>query len=198
MKKKIRATDPRVKRTQELLLHAFSALLQEKKSIRSISIKDITDCATVNRATFYAHFADKYTLVDNWMRKQFRQTLFDKLPSPSSSLTTFHLYTLIIAVFEFAAQFQQHRKPVNKFVEPLLEAALQQEIYNILLSLLPNMPSSTIQSEEKRKEAANFASWAIFGSALAWARNQTPPAKEDAAQQILGFLTKGMFGFLAH
>src|ERR1700730_2122172 len=45
--------DPRVKRTRQLLQRAFLELFGEK-GIESISIQEITDRATVNRATFYA------------------------------------------------------------------------------------------------------------------------------------------------
>ncbi|RJP51863.1 MAG: TetR family transcriptional regulator [Anaerolineaceae bacterium] len=55
--------DPRVKRTRQLLEEAFSELIQEK-DFQSISIQDITVRAGINRATFYAHFPDKYALLD--------------------------------------------------------------------------------------------------------------------------------------
>ncbi len=57
----VNANDPRVKRTRQLLLQAFMALLEEKQHIYSISVQDIAERATVNRATFYAHFEDKYS-----------------------------------------------------------------------------------------------------------------------------------------
>ena len=46
------ANDPRVKRTRQLLLQAFWALLEEKQNIHSISVQEIAERATVNRATF--------------------------------------------------------------------------------------------------------------------------------------------------
>ena len=52
------SSDPRVQRTRQLLLEAFMALVQEKRNIHSISIQVIARRATVNRATFYAHFED--------------------------------------------------------------------------------------------------------------------------------------------
>ena len=60
------SSDPRVQRTRQLLLEAFMALVQEKHTIHSISIQEIATRATVNRATFYAHFADKYALMADW------------------------------------------------------------------------------------------------------------------------------------
>lgn len=49
--------DPRV------MLDAFVALVR-KKDFTSISVKDITKYAQVNRATFYAHFQDKYDILE--------------------------------------------------------------------------------------------------------------------------------------
>lgn len=47
--------DPRVLRTRQLIRTAFRDLLQ-KKGFDAITIKDIAQEATINRATFYAHF----------------------------------------------------------------------------------------------------------------------------------------------
>ena len=55
--------DPRIIRTRKLLMDAFKKIAR-KKEFKDITIKDITEEATVNRATFYAHFQDKYDLMD--------------------------------------------------------------------------------------------------------------------------------------
>ena len=62
--------DPRVKRTRGLILQSFESLLAEK-GFESISVQDVTDKAQVNRATFYAHFPDKYALLDYSIQKMF-------------------------------------------------------------------------------------------------------------------------------
>lgn len=61
----INLSDPRVKRTRQALLQAFVALLEEKQNFHSISVQDIAERATVNRATFYDHFEDKYALLES-------------------------------------------------------------------------------------------------------------------------------------
>ncbi|WP_088042656.1 TetR/AcrR family transcriptional regulator [Bacillus sp. EAC] len=53
--------DPRVTRTRKLIIDAFVALINEK-DINSIFVKEITDRAKVNRATFYRHFDNKHEL----------------------------------------------------------------------------------------------------------------------------------------
>jgi AcrR family transcriptional regulator len=110
-------TDPRVKRTRQLLLQAFTTVLAEKRSISSITIRDITQRATVNRATFYAHFEDKYALLDSWIRDLFQQELTRRLPA-SPSLSVSALRELILTVFDFLALVHSYRKPVNKQFDP--------------------------------------------------------------------------------
>ena len=66
--------DPRVKRTRQMLEQAFMEAVQEK-GFQSVSVQDIAERAGVNRATFYAHFEDKYALLDHSIRQGFRQEL---------------------------------------------------------------------------------------------------------------------------
>jgi AcrR family transcriptional regulator len=55
--------DPRVKRTRELIVRAFNQLVAEKGHTR-LTVQEIAERATINRATFYAHFSDQYELFD--------------------------------------------------------------------------------------------------------------------------------------
>ena len=57
-----RATDRRVQRTRKLLQDALISMLIEK-GYEATTVQDIIDRANVGRATFYAHFADKETLL---------------------------------------------------------------------------------------------------------------------------------------
>lgn len=51
-------TDPRIIRTRKSVVDALLALMSERE-IEKITVKDITQKADVNRATFYHHFKDK-------------------------------------------------------------------------------------------------------------------------------------------
>jgi AcrR family transcriptional regulator len=55
-------TDPRVKRTRQMLLEALLELVKEK-NFQDITVQDIADKAGINRTTFYLHFMDKYDLI---------------------------------------------------------------------------------------------------------------------------------------
>ena len=56
-------TDLRVRRTRKSIMDAFISL-SEKKEFKDITIKDITNEAMINRATFYYHFEDIYDLLE--------------------------------------------------------------------------------------------------------------------------------------
>ncbi|WP_019777719.1 TetR/AcrR family transcriptional regulator [Streptococcus sobrinus] len=70
-------TDIRYLRTEKLIFDALISLLSEK-SYEKISVQDITDRAMINRATFYAHYADKDQLQVG-IQKQLMDQLSDMI-----------------------------------------------------------------------------------------------------------------------
>jgi tetracycline repressor-like protein len=62
MAKAKRPTDRGIQRTRKLLQDALVAMMIEK-GLEATTVQDIIDQANVGRATFYAHFADKETLL---------------------------------------------------------------------------------------------------------------------------------------
>src|SRR5437588_6255878 len=74
--------DRRVQRTQQLLKQAFIEVAREK-SFTEMSIQDVTDRANVNRGTFYAHFPDKYALLETVLYEDMQRTVIDSLPPVS-------------------------------------------------------------------------------------------------------------------
>src|SRR6201985_2358522 len=55
-------TDPRILRSRRMLMEALLRLLN-RKEFEDISIQEIADEATLNRATFYLHYPDKNALL---------------------------------------------------------------------------------------------------------------------------------------
>ena len=66
--------DPRMRRTRQLLQGALMQLLGSKP-FDDISVQDITDAATVNRATFYDHYTDKFALLEALIAGGFHRML---------------------------------------------------------------------------------------------------------------------------
>jgi AcrR family transcriptional regulator len=183
--------DPRVKRTRQLLLQAFISLLEERHTIHSISVQDITERATVNRATFYAHFEDKYALLEVWMREKFHHALESQLPA-TSTLQMSTLRLLILAVFDFLALWQYHLKPVDRQFVPFFEVALQQELQEVLLHWMNQVPSEVSVCQETVEITARVISWAIFGPAVQWSRGDQTITKDVMAHHVLAVVIAGL------
>ena len=182
LKTKSNMLDPRVTRTRRVLLESFSELLAEQKSIRKISIQRITEHAGVNRVTFYAHFTDKYDLLSAWKREIFRKALADKhLQSQNARDITFE--QLIDTILDFmSSSYRNYFRPMNKEYELLFEAALQEELADILLEMLKSKPS---HSSMTTQTTATFLSWAIFGTANEWSSKRIQESKDAIANQLL-------------
>ena len=73
MKLKTRGFDGRASLLQGALLQ-----LMQTKSFDEISVQDITDAATVNRATFYDHYTDKFALLDAMVGGGFHKLLHER------------------------------------------------------------------------------------------------------------------------
>lgn len=56
-------TDRRILRTRQKIKETFAHLM-EVKGFEAITIRDLTECADINRGTFYLHYLDKYDLLE--------------------------------------------------------------------------------------------------------------------------------------
>lgn len=187
----VHTSDPRVKRTRQLLLDAFIAVLEERHSIHSISVQEIAERATVNRATFYAHFEDKYELLDSIIREQFQQEVASKLP-PGSRWGVNTLRVLIEEVFDFLREVQSRRQPTDTQFEPLVERAVQQELSEFLVSWLKQAPTSGMRRQVPRETMALVMSWAMFGAAVQWNSGAKTTTKEQMVNYVLTMITEGV------
>lgn len=185
--------DPRVKRTRQLLQRALMELIQEK-SVDSITVQDIAARAEVNRATFYAHFEDKYALLDYTAREIFQARLDKKLPK-NPMMTKENLRLLILTICEHMSEFLSHCKPVaqmNEHAQMFLQ--VQTHLYEMLQAWIDDAPAA--RSTAAPETIALTTSWAIWGAAFQWARTGRKIAPEQLADQILALLRPGLQAYL--
>jgi AcrR family transcriptional regulator len=157
--------DPRVKRTRSLILGAFNDLLTEK-SFDSISVQDVTDKAQINRATFYAHFEDKYALLDHWVQQQFRQEIETRVLD-ACHYTSENLRMLILTVCEFLAKVRSDCVQSQRQFEPMIEKQVKNQVYELLNLWLGKMNTSV-----STEIPATVATWAIYGLASHWSHSR--------------------------
>ena len=172
--------DPRVKRTRQLLEQAFLDVAS-KKGFQAVSVQDITERAGVNRATFYAHFPDKYALLDYSIRQGFRQEL-EKRMLNVCTFSMDNLRALIIAVCEYISTASAHCNPPSQQFESVMETQVKMQIQELIQKWIENW-GTTIDP----KIAATAASWAIYGLADQWShdKNKKRSNVEEFSDQVL-------------
>jgi AcrR family transcriptional regulator len=167
-------TDPRVLRSRQMLMESLLRLLT-RKEFDDISIQEIADEATLNRATFYLHYPDKNALLQAMTGTRFR----DLIARRGVSFTNCDgaLRAIALGVCDYLAETtgcpsQLTKMPLEGSIIPVMESMFQQGAANHPMTpgADPNLLATT-------------AAWAIFGAARRW--YQTPdriPAEEMAAR----------------
>jgi AcrR family transcriptional regulator len=148
--------DPRVKRTRELIVRAFNELVAQKGHT-GLTVHEIAERATINRATFYAHFTDQYELFDYVISEAFRKELRRRLadsPEPSEE----NLKALILAACEYLAGLNTACSRTDRQFRPLIEARVQGELYELLLGWIGASPQKARGRKVSPEVTASVAS----------------------------------------
>jgi len=181
--------DPRVKRTRELLVRAFDELVAEKGHT-GLTVQEIAERATINRATFYAHFTDQYELFDYAISEAFREELRRRLPD-SCGLSEENLKALILAACDYLAGLNTACSRTDRQFRPLIEARVQGELYELLSGWIDTSPPTGSRSANA-EITASVVSWAIFGAGLQWSRGGEVRSAEEFADQALSVIVGGL------
>ena len=181
--------DPRVKRTRELIIRAFNELVAEKGHT-GLTVQEIAERATINRATFYAHFNDQYELFDHVISEAFREELRRRLPD-SSGLSEENLKALILAACDYLAGLNTACSRTDQQFKPLIEARVQSELYELLLGWIEALPRMDSRSANAGI-MASVVSGAIFGAGLQWSRGGEVHSAEEFADQSLSVIVGGL------
>jgi AcrR family transcriptional regulator len=166
--------DPRVLRTRRMLMDAFSRLLN-KKEFDDISVQQIADEATLNRATFYLHYPDKDALLHAMTAARFRELIARR--GLIFSDCDHALEAIALGVCDFLADSSGcpaslAKMPLERPVIPVVEEMFHEGEKRH--ALRPGVDAGLM---------ATAVAWAIFGAARRWA--QTPeriPAEEMAVK----------------
>ncbi len=189
--------DPRVLRTQHLLLHAFSDLYSEK-GFHAMTVQDVTERAGVNRGTFYTHFEDKYAILEYWLREQFQQRVASPvLIAGPWNLGTFHV--LIQNVVEWFMQLHQLTRSADRSLIPLVVTTLQEALSELLLQGLSSGADAGLDRQVDLETVAMVTSWAIFGAGYhyfhyypQWDEQTMVLSTEELANQVTRVLMRGL------
>jgi len=159
------------------LQHALDKLLQEK-GFDQISVQDIAEAATVNRATFYDHYPDKFALLECMVGSRFHELLEDRKVQFDGTCASAPR-AMVLAVCEYLTRMQG--PDGKRELEPHMESAIISVVRRMILEGLKRHPPETAIAPEM---IAASASWAIFGAAMEWAQTPDRCASEEIAEVV--------------
>ena len=172
--------DPRIRRTRQLLQDALCKLLKQK-SFDEISVQDIVEEATVNRATFYDHYGDKFRLLDCLVDSRFHELLAERKLQFDSACTSV-LQAFALAVCDYLDALLG--PSADRRVEPQMESAIIRVLQSVFLSGLDECPRGGAPQEM----VAAAAAWATYGAAKEWAQKAGRPESKEIAGTIAGLV----------
>src|ERR1700719_753406 len=121
-------TDPRILRSRRMLMDSLARLLM-KKEFDDISIQEIADEATLNRATFYLHYPDKNALLQAMTGVRFR----DLIERRAITFTDCHgaLRAIALGVCDYLAEStgcptQLSRMSIEGSIIPVVEGMFKE------------------------------------------------------------------------
>lgn len=180
--------DPRAIRTKNLIKASFAKLLEEK-DFKYITIKDITTEATINRATFYAHYIDKYILLEELIVECFEEMLPIKLLS-AADLNEDIIKELILFLYEYNIYFYQICKIDATSIASSVDNLLKDRIDNLIEKILKNMADRDELDCKDTNILVKLITSSIYSCAQHCYYNKDD--KEYIIEKTLSFIMNGM------
>ena len=173
--------DPRIRRTRQLLQAALRTLMQTR-AFDEISVQDIAEEATVNRATFYDHYTDKFALLDAMVAGGFHHLIQERQVAYNPACPS-AARAIIGATCDYLAQIRaEHPDCADRSAfEPLIDAAITAAIRRVLTRSRTDAPPLS-------EMAATAASWALYGAARQWSNTPNRCPIEEVVPEILALV----------
>ena len=174
--------DPRMRRTRQLLQGSLRNLMQSK-SFDEIAVQDITEAATVNRATFYDHYTDKYALLEAMVAGGFHTLLNERNVSYDGTCPS-AVRAVILATCDYLTHTHAGGRECQRqsAFEPLIDAAVTTAIRMVLMAVIPKSVSASGPPPEM---IATAAIWAIYGAVKEWFSTAGRPSAEEVIPLVM-------------
>jgi AcrR family transcriptional regulator len=175
--------DPRTLRTRKLIMDAFIELSM-KKDFKDFTIKDITSAATVNRATFYNHFFDKYDLLEKVLSESMMREVIQEV-STHEVINEETIEAIFLSIIKFQTSLSKQCRRSYEAFTPQIETIFKKELQAFFLEWAQKQ-----WPDQNKNEVEAFTvmlSWALYGAAMHWMQNQvTQPV--DYVKQLRHFI----------
>jgi AcrR family transcriptional regulator len=172
--------DPRIRRTRQLLQQALEKILKIKE-FDEISVQEIADAATVNRATFYDHYPDKSALLECLVGSRFHELLAERGVCFDATCGS-ALRAITLAVCDYLAGTPGIECEGQRRLEPVMESAIIAVVRRTIVEGLKQHPPEAAISPAM---IAATVSWAIYGAAKEWVRTPDRRPSDEIVDSVI-------------
>lgn len=182
--------DLRIQKTRKNLYEALLYLMEEN-AFEKIKVSDICEKALVNRSTFYAHFEDKYMLLDSLITD-----LIDNLKQDLNKKSISSTKEYYIEVMKLLFDHIEEKREIYKLIMIHNKNSIAMDmIYGTLNDVMMQRVK-----EQKIKEykipidfIIKFYLGAIFNVGMEWIKGYYTYSKEDMITYVEKLLTVSFF-----
>lgn len=182
--------DPRVIRTKKLIQEAL-LMLMHKKDFKDITVKDISEEATVNRATFYAHFLDKEDLLDTMVSDAIDLCLSDRI-LPGQKFNEKTGRELILILYDYQVAFFEKFLMDTQSIAGRLENLVKSKIENRVADLIKNHNELPLEKNADQQILVTMITGAIYNASLTYFRKDKKQALDSFIDEVLTFVLSGL------
>ena len=190
MSNKDQYLDPRVRRTREMLRSSLLDLIPTR-GFSPLTVRDITNRADINRATFYLHYRNKTDLLID----AFETLMADTMPAPPASYTSdpASASNAVLHVFEqLAEQSGFFRVMLNRENVPEFNEKLREYVEEVGLRWISMMQPEKEQMKVDPEIAIHYVGSAFMGVIGWWLENESRIPTENITEQLLHLTIFGL------
>ena len=185
--------DLRVRRTQKLILDALIDLTTEK-GFAAVTVRDITQRAGINRATFYRHYQDKFDLLD-----RYSQAVYELLDAPAPASARGGAEKLapgLVRMFD-------HLRANARFYRVMLgkngdRAFVEQVRQFIEKRMRRSLPAALLKDPDSAGLYLSCISSSALGALLWWLEHDLPYSSAEMADFSLRLSAANVAAMLEH
>lgn len=164
--------------TKKAIMESFIKLLNEQP-LNKISVRAIVEDCGINRNSFYYHFQDIPSLIDEIIENA-ESSLLQKYPDVQSVEECFH------AAFHFVLENKKAVLHIYHSVNrEMFEEYLLRNCERIVTKYLDNVFGDKNRKEENRELAVHFLKCELFGICIAWMNADMPDGEIENLQKLL-------------
>lgn len=175
--------DLRIVKTEKVLFEALIDLMKDK-TFEEIKVSDICHKALVNRSTFYAHYNDKYELLETCIQ-DLKESLIVELNNNKEYKTLKEYYLEMIRLF---LNHIEERKDLYKSILINNRNSIMMDIlYDVIDSNITNeikKDKSNIVSDVPSEVISKFYLGAVFNVSIEWLKDSSKMSKQDIIKYL--------------